>query len=101
MEMKKEEEKMKQPMIKLANGVEIPQLGFGTFKVDDGQQVIDSVREALQVGYRHIDTAAVYGNESGVGQGMRESGVPREEIFLTSKVSVSYTHLTLPTILRV
>ena len=86
MEMKKEEEKMKQPMSKLATGVEIPQVGFGTFKVDDGQQVIDSVREALQVGYRHIDTAAVYGNESGVGQGMRESGVPREEIFLTSKV---------------
>lgn len=77
---------MKQPMITLANGVEIPQLGFGTFKVDDGQQVIDSVREALQVGYRHIDTAAVYGNETGVGQGMKESGVPREEIFLTSKV---------------
>ncbi|MGL4972767.1 MAG: aldo/keto reductase [Culicoidibacterales bacterium] len=76
----------KQVTITLANGVTIPQLGFGTFKVDDGQQVIDSVREALQVGYRHIDTAAVYGNEAGVGQGIKESGVPREEIFLTSKV---------------
>ncbi|MGL6009724.1 MAG: aldo/keto reductase [Culicoidibacterales bacterium] len=77
---------MKQAKIVLSNGVEIPQLGFGTFKVDDGQQVIDSVREALQVGYRHIDTAAVYGNEVGVGQAMKASGVPREEIFLTSKV---------------
>ncbi|MGL4953446.1 MAG: aldo/keto reductase [Culicoidibacterales bacterium] len=77
---------MKQAKIVLSNGVGIPQLGFGTFKVDDGQQVIDSVREALQVGYRHIDTAAVYGNEVGVGQAMKASGVPREEIFLTSKV---------------
>lgn len=76
----------KQLSVKLTNSVEIPQLGFGTFKVEDGQQVVDSVRMALQAGYRHIDTAAVYGNEVGVGQGMKESGVERTEIFLTSKV---------------
>lgn len=70
----------------LSNGVKMPVLGFGTFKVEDGKQTVDAVRTALEVGYRHIDAAAIYNNEESVGQGIKESGVPREEIFLTSKV---------------
>ena len=68
-------------MITLNNGVKMPIIGFGTFKVEDGQQTIDAVKCALSMGYRHIDTAAVYQNEEGVGQAIKESGVPREEIF--------------------
>ncbi len=70
----------------LSNGVGIPWLGFGTFKIPEGEEVINSVKTALEVGYRHIDTAAVYRNETGVGKAIKESGVPREEIFVTSKV---------------
>ena len=70
----------------LSNGKKIPALGFGTFKIPEGSVVIDAVNDALQAGYRHIDTAAIYGNERGVGEGMRKSGIPREDIFLTSKV---------------
>lgn len=70
----------------LSNGVKMPVLGFGTFKVEDGQQTVDAVKAALKIGYRHIDAAAIYGNEDSVGRGIRESGVPREEIFITSKV---------------
>lgn len=72
--------------VKLNNGVEMPILGFGTFKVEDGKETIESVKHALKVGYRHIDTAAIYRNEEGVGQAIKESGIPREDIFLTSKV---------------
>jgi diketogulonate reductase-like aldo/keto reductase len=70
----------------LSNGVKIPKIGFGTWQIPDGQVAIDAVKMALQVGYRHIDTAAIYGNEIGVGKGIIESNVPREEIFLTTKV---------------
>lgn len=73
------------PAIKLNNGVTIPQLGLGVFQVADGETA-QVVKSALDIGYRHIDTAAIYGNESGVGQGIAQSGVPREEIFVTSKV---------------
>jgi diketogulonate reductase-like aldo/keto reductase len=72
--------------ITLNNGVKIPKIGFGTFKVENGNDTINSVKKALEVGYRHIDTAAIYGNEEGVGIAIKESGVPREEIFLVSKV---------------
>lgn len=72
--------------IRLNNGVEIPQLGLGVFQVPDGDSTANSVRWALECGYRHIDTAAVYGNEAGVGRGIRESGIDRSEIFLTTKV---------------
>ncbi|MFJ8267284.1 aldo/keto reductase [Peribacillus asahii] len=72
--------------ITLHNGVEIPQLGFGVFKVENGSQTVQSVKKALEVGYRSIDTAAIYQNEEGVGQAIRESGIPREDIFVTSKV---------------
>ncbi|MDP4090708.1 MAG: aldo/keto reductase [Bacillota bacterium] len=72
--------------INLQNGVEIPVLGFGTFKMKEGSEVMEAVKEALKAGYRHIDTAAVYGNEEGVGRAIKESGIRREDIFLTSKV---------------
>lgn len=71
----------------LNNGIKMPWLGFGVFQLKEGQEVIDAVKWALEAGYRSIDTAEVYGNETGVGRAMRESGVPREDIFLTTKVS--------------
>lgn len=70
----------------LNNGVKMPWLGFGTYKVENGNTVIESVNEALKIGYRHIDTASYYGNEEGVGIAIKESGIPRSEIFLVSKV---------------
>ena len=69
----------------LADGNEIPMLGLGVWQIDDGQACVDAVRWALELGYRHIDTAQAYGNEDSVGQGLRESGVPRDEIFVTTK----------------
>jgi methylglyoxal/glyoxal reductase len=70
----------------LNNGVEMPVLGLGTYQADQGGEVEQAVQWALELGYRSIDTASVYENEVGVGRALRESGVPREEIFLTSKV---------------
>ncbi|MGF7012989.1 diketogulonate reductase-like aldo/keto reductase [Ornithinibacillus bavariensis] len=70
----------------LNNGIEMPGFGLGVYKVDEGDTVIRAVRTAIEVGYRSIDTASFYNNERGVGQGVRESGIPREEIFITSKV---------------
>ncbi|RFP66620.1 aldo/keto reductase [Hymenobacter lapidiphilus] len=70
----------------LANGVQIPYLGLGVWQAEDGAEVQQAVRWALEAGYRHIDTAAVYKNEAGVGQAIRESSVPREDVFVTSKV---------------
>lgn len=72
--------------VTLANGVKMPWFGLGVYKVEEGQEVITSVKAALENGYIHIDTAAMYQNEKGVGQAIRESGIPREEIFITSKV---------------
>lgn len=70
----------------LSNGVKIPVIGFGTWQVEDGRQAVDAVKEALAAGYRHIDTAQGYGNEESVGRAVKESGVKREDIFLTSKL---------------
>jgi len=70
----------------LHNGIKMPWLGFGVFKVKDGEEVVNSVKSALEVGYRSIDTAAIYGNEAGVGQAIAESSVPREDLFITTKV---------------
>lgn len=70
----------------LHNGVKMPWFGLGVYKVEEGQEVIDSVKAAIKNGYRSIDTAAIYRNEEGVGQAIRESGVPREELFITTKV---------------
>lgn len=69
----------------LSNGISIPRLGLGVYKVPD-DQVYDIVSSALDIGYRHIDTASFYGNEKGVGKAIRNSGIPRDEIFVTSKV---------------
>ena len=69
----------------LSNGVEIPKIGFGTWQIPDGQETYDSVRAALDTGYRHIDTARAYGNEASVGRAVRDSGIPRDEIFITTK----------------
>ncbi|CAM4136141.1 aldo/keto reductase [Zobellia nedashkovskayae] len=70
----------------LNNGVEMPYFGLGTYLADNDQEVIDAVKNALNAGYRHIDTAAAYKNEEGVGKGIRESNVAREEVFLVSKL---------------
>ena len=69
----------------LADGNEIPLLGLGVWQVANDRECVDAVRWALELGYRHIDTAQAYGNEESVGQGLRESGVPREEVFITTK----------------
>ena len=73
------------PTITLNNGIEMPQLGFGVFQVPDDETTA-AVAEALRVGYRSIDTAAVYGNEAGVGRAIAESGIDRSDLFITSKV---------------
>ena len=69
----------------LADGNEIPLVGLGVWQVENDRECVDAVRWALGLGYRHIDTAQAYGNEGSVGQGLRESGVPREEVFITTK----------------
>jgi methylglyoxal/glyoxal reductase len=70
----------------LANGAKMPWLGLGVWKAKEGGEVENAVKTALRVGYRSIDTAAIYGNESGVGKAVRESEIPREELFITTKV---------------
>lgn len=77
------------PSIALNDGHSIPQLGIGTWPLDDAE-VAGVVESALSVGYRHIDTAAKYGNEKGVGEGIRRSGVPRDELFVTTKLDGAY-----------
>lgn len=73
------------PRIALNSGYDIPQLGYGVFKVDPAQTE-KFVTEALEVGYRHIDTAAIYGNEEGVGRAIAASGIARDELFITTKL---------------
>ncbi|WP_087972438.1 aldo/keto reductase [Oceanobacillus rekensis] len=75
-----------QDTVTLNNGVNMPGFGLGVYKVEDGKTVVNSVKTAIKNGYRSIDTASFYDNEEGVGQGIKESGIPREEIFITSKV---------------
>ncbi|EFL38090.1 aldo/keto reductase [Streptomyces griseoflavus] len=70
----------------LAGGVEIPKLGLGTWFIDD-DKAADAVRAAVQIGYRNIDTAQAYGNERGVGEGVRTAGVPRDELFVSTKLA--------------
>ena len=72
--------------VKLNNGVEMPILGFGVFQVPDLKECERSVSDALQVGYRLIDTAASYGNEAAVGSAIRRSGIPRDQLFITTKL---------------
>ena len=77
------------PTITLNDGVEIPQLGFGVFQVPP-EDTKKATLEALEVGYRHIDTAEMYGNEKGVGEAVAESGIPRDQIFVTSKLNNTF-----------
>ncbi|WP_324612701.1 aldo/keto reductase [Massiliimalia massiliensis] len=73
----------------LSNGVRIPRLGLGTWFIDN-DKAAEAVKQAVTVGYRHIDTAQAYGNEAGIGIGVRNCGVPREQIFITSKVAAEH-----------
>lgn len=75
-----------QSWIVLNNGVKMPQFGLGVWQTENGQQVVDAVKAAVKAGYRAIDTAAAYENEDGVGQGIRECGLDRSELFITSKL---------------
>ena len=70
----------------LNNGYKIPCIGYGTWQTPDGETAVQCVKKAIEDGYRHIDTAAVYGNEISVGKGIKESGIKREDLFVTSKV---------------
>lgn len=76
-------------VLTLNNGIEIPQLGLGTWFIRD-DIVADAIKEAVNIGYRHFDTAQAYGNERGVGEGIRNCGIPRDEIFVTSKVAAEH-----------
>jgi diketogulonate reductase-like aldo/keto reductase len=73
----------------LSDGNQIPLLGLGVWQVPNGPTAVNAVRWALELGYRHIDTAQVYGNEESVGRALRESGVPREQVFITTKFNPS------------
>lgn len=77
--------------VELSNGVDIPILGFGTYQITDPEEAEKSVIEAIQVGYRHIDTAQSYMNEEAVGKGISKSGIAREDIFVTTKIWVENT----------
>lgn len=75
--------------VTLNNGIKIPMLGFGTWCIDN-DKAADAVKTAIELGYRHIDTAQAYGNEAGVGKGVREGGIPRDELFIVSKVAAEH-----------
>lgn len=75
--------------ITLNNGIKMPQLGFGVFQIPDGKDTEQAVSDALEVGYRSIDTAAAYFNEEAVGRAIAQSGIPRDEVFITTKLWVS------------
>src|SRR4051812_7990815 len=77
------------PDISLNDGNTIPQLGFGVFQIEP-KDTVQAVRTALEIGYRHIDTAEMYGNEDEVGQAVRTSGLDRSEVFVTSKLSNAF-----------
>ena len=76
------------PAVTLNNGEQMPQIGFGVFQVPN-EETTTAVAAALKAGYRSIDTAAIYGNEEGVGKALAESGINREELFITSKIWIS------------
>ncbi|MDE7385119.1 MAG: aldo/keto reductase [Anaeroplasmataceae bacterium] len=77
---------MKDKYFTLTNGVKIPAVGFGTWQTKEGQEAYDSVRWALEAGYRHIDTAYIYGNEKSIAKAIRDSKINRKEIFITTKL---------------
>ena len=75
-----------QSKVTIANGVEIPRLGLGVYQTPPGRTTRHAVKYALSIGYRHVDTASLYGNEEDVGIALRESGIDRDEVFITTKV---------------
>lgn len=77
------------PLIRLNDGSSIPQIGLGTWPLND-EEVADAVVKAIEIGYRHIDTAVKYGNETGVGNGIRTSGIDREDMYVTTKLDGTY-----------
>jgi diketogulonate reductase-like aldo/keto reductase len=77
----------RRPSVPLSNGLEMPLLGLGVWQVPDGEQTENAVRWALEAGYRHIDTAQIYRNESAVGRAIHSSGLDREEVFVTTKLN--------------
>ena len=81
---------MSQTSVTLRGGVEMPLLGLGTWQLT-GRKAYDATRDALAAGYRHIDTATMYGNEAEIGRAVRESGIPRDDIFITTKVQAERT----------
>ena len=84
-----EENNMFNKTVTLSNGIIVPQLALGTWLIDDNQ-VADAVRAAVTMGYRHVDTAQAYANERGVGEGIRTCGIPRDQLFVTSKVAAEH-----------
>ena len=72
--------------VKLNNGIEMPYLGLGVFEIKDGEETYNAVKWAIEAGYKHIDTAAVYGNEVSVGKAIKDSGIARKDIFVTTKL---------------
>lgn len=76
-----------QETYELSNGVRVPKLGLGTWFIEDGEPAAQAVRDAVEIGYRHIDTAQAYHNEAGVGEGVRTCGLAREEVFVTTKLA--------------
>lgn len=77
---------MQQATYRLNNGVEIPMIGLGVFQAKDGEETVNAVHWAIEAGYRHIDTAKIYGNEESVGKGIKASGVQRKDLFVTTKL---------------
>ena len=73
-------------IVKLNNGIEIPRLGLGVYQIPPGKSTAKAVKYALETGYKHIDTAKIYGNESDVGKALKESDVKRDDVFITTKV---------------
>ncbi len=80
---------MYQEIVTLTNGVQVPQLALGTWMIDDDKAAA-AVKAAVELGYRHVDTAQAYANEAGVGEGIRSCGVRREDLFVTTKVAAEH-----------
>ena len=85
---------MTYPTVRLNNNIDIPRLGLGVYRSRAGKETRDAVSWALEFGYRLIDTAAVYGNEASVGEAVRESTIPRDQIFITTKLASEDTVTT-------
>ncbi|HEU5119551.1 MAG TPA: aldo/keto reductase [Candidatus Nitrosocosmicus sp.] len=81
---------------KLNNGVLIPRLGLGVYQIHPGKSIFNAVKYALKVGYKHIDTAKIYGNESDVGEAIQDSDLKRDDVFVTTKVWIATKDMIQP-----